>query len=688
MRVRPVRLLAFVTSALVAATGLAGAASAAVSPATALNAFSILGEPGNWNLDGGLRDYRGAAVTVSHSYEGGLDFVHEPTSMAASVYPPDGSIWTPGTYPLDSNGTGAVLLIAGEGRGCNQAIGQLVVHEASYDDAGQLTAFAATYEKTCDSTAKIGGELRFNSSIDYVVFGDLPAGAHRPHTVTVRAAEPTTFGTAHIAGGIATSPQAFEITNDQCSGQTLSAGATCTIAVEGWAARIGRNQGQLNLPVAGGSPRIVTLGAEGRETPSGGYVAVKPTRVLDTRSGNGAPKAAIGARRSINVQIAGRGGVSAAAGVSSVVLNVTATGATAGGYLTVWPAGQARPTTSSINFAKGVTRANLVTVPVSSTGAISVFNASGSTHVIADVVGYYRTGVTTLTPYGSYFPSTPWRLDDTRSDGGALPAGYYRNYWFGYGPSTDGHIKAVAVNITTTGGTGAGYLSAWNGDTTAFPSTSSLNYTKGANVANMAVVPVRPEYDPSDGRTWSTFSIANIGANVHVIVDVVGFYDDHTVNGGSRFVPLGSPRRIVDTRSGLGTSTMTTNSTRRILTGQAVSGYNTLALVGNLTGVAPSAGTYLTAWRHGITRPVVSNLNLAARQTAANMAVVGVGNFNDIALYNSTGSVDALFDVAGTMEFYPQRPEPSVAAGGPQRSVPADGVSQPKGGSRGMLRAP
>src|SRR5690348_1727511 len=53
-------------------------------------------------------------------------------------------------------------------------------------------------------------------------------------------------------------------------------------------------------------------------------VSVSPKRVLDTRSGLGAPKAAVSPGRALTLQVAGRGGVPST-GASAVVLNVTMT---------------------------------------------------------------------------------------------------------------------------------------------------------------------------------------------------------------------------------------------------------------------------------------------------------------------------------------------------------------------------
>ena len=67
-----------------------------------------------------------------------------------------------------------------------------------------------------------------------------------------------------------------------------------------------------------------------------------PARLLDTRTGTGAPAAKMSAGQTLDLQVTGQGGVPAS-GVSAVVLNVTATSPTTAGFLTVFPTGVARP---------------------------------------------------------------------------------------------------------------------------------------------------------------------------------------------------------------------------------------------------------------------------------------------------------------------------------------------------------
>ena len=91
-----------------------------------------------------------------------------------------------------------------------------------------------------------------------------------------------------------------------------------------------------------------------------------------------------------NVQVTGLGTVPA--GASAAVLNVTAVDPTAAGFLTVFPAGITMPTVSNLNFTPGVIVANLVTVPLSSAGMVSIFNLENSSGLgkLRRTVEYWR----------------------------------------------------------------------------------------------------------------------------------------------------------------------------------------------------------------------------------------------------------------------------------------------------------
>ena len=78
-----------------------------------------------------------------------------------------------------------------------------------------------------------------------------------------------------------------------------------------------------------------------------------------------------------------------------------------------------------------------------------------------------------------------------------------------------------------------------------------------------------------------------------------------------------------------------------------------VAIIANLTAVAPTATTFLTLYPANLpSRPQASDLNLNAGVVLPNLAVVqldttGDGNDGDVYLYNGAGSVNAIIDIEG-----------------------------------------
>jgi hypothetical protein len=354
------------------------------------------------------------------------------------------------------------------------------------------------------------------------------------------------------------------------------------------------------------------------------------------------------------------------------VVSLTVTAATKGSYLTAWPAGTTRPTISSINFVAGTNRANMVTVPLgtvgSDAGKISIYNPQGTVQVIADVMGYYvADGATTAG--GLYQQAMPQRLLDTRdpSFGGPLGSEWSVSVPVDYNdpatPAVDlnSHITALVVNITAVRPTKPGYLTSGDGGPVV-PETSTLNFAPGTVTPNMAIVPVGPCSDcTGDWYGKPSITVLNGSAGtVHVLVDVVGFFDDGQLGDGLRFKPL-TPTRIVDTRTGLGTTTLAAGETKPVTAPAPVAGNDTYALVTNTTAVMPTLTTFLTLWAGAETQPGVSNLNAVKDQVVANVTVTDVGNGNVFDVYNSVGVTNVVVDVMGTMEFIPNT-VPAAAA--------------------------
>ena len=112
------------------------------------------------------------------------------------------------------------------------------------------------------------------------------------------------------------------------------------------------------------------------------FVPISPTRELDTRTTG----SALGADTAITMNILTDAGATAAA----MVDNVTVTAPAKYGNLIVYPAGQARPIVSNLNFAVNETVPNLVIAKAGTKAQVSYYNNSpGTVQLIVDEYGYY-----------------------------------------------------------------------------------------------------------------------------------------------------------------------------------------------------------------------------------------------------------------------------------------------------------
>ncbi|MEO7752243.1 MAG: glycoside hydrolase domain-containing protein [Terracoccus sp.] len=118
------------------------------------------------------------------------------------------------------------------------------------------------------------------------------------------------------------------------------------------------------------------------------WVSTTPVRVLDTRHGTtpNPVRTAVGPGDSLVVRVAGAAGSPVPAGAAVAIVNVTVTSPQGAGFLTV---DSAPGGTSTANFRRGQTVANLVFTRLSSGGTTTLVNHSGGTvHVILDAQGY------------------------------------------------------------------------------------------------------------------------------------------------------------------------------------------------------------------------------------------------------------------------------------------------------------
>ncbi len=235
-----------------------------------------------------------------------------------------------------------------------------------------------------------------------------------------------------------------------------------------------------------------------------GYSPLDPVRLLDTRDGTGrtAP-GLIPADSFIEVLVSGRGGVPVT-GATAVSLNVTVTGTTGDGFITVWPCGRSRPGVSNLNAAApapgqtAFTRANMVIVPIGAGGRVCLYT-QGAAHLLADVSGWFGPAAT-----GGFVPiDEPERLFDSRLEPSGLLTPVARS-----GPATTDRllgntgvsipvtrrdsstglvIDALVMNVTVVDNVAEGFLTAYPCGTNR-PVASNLNFDPPRVVPSLTIV--------------------------------------------------------------------------------------------------------------------------------------------------------------------------------------------------------
>jgi hypothetical protein len=287
------------------------------------------------------------------------------------------------------------------------------------------------------------------------------------------------------------------------------------------------------------------------------------------------------------------------------------------------------------------------------------------------------TATTTYT-YGStvgfskapYTAVPPFRVCDTRPAGsgitanqcdapgnGPIPQNTSRavHVTGGLVPST---ATAIVVNLTAIAPSHGTFVTLFPTGGTGTHTTSNVNPLTGQVVAVLAEVAI---------GTGGDISVYNNMGSLNVALDVEG-YVDSTSTG---LFTATAPTRICDTRAVGGgvSSNQCDNSSpgshpigpNGVLTinmtapGSPIpsSGVTVTSVVFNLTAIAPTVRTVLTAYPGDLpTHPIVSNVNVEAGKALANRVIVPVpagcaGATCTVKLWNSLGLVNVAVDVDG-----------------------------------------
>lgn len=396
----------------------------------------------------------------------------------------------------------------------------------------------------------------------------------------------------------------------------------------------GRGTGPASEASNGVRPRAAVIAST--------FHAISPERILDTREGIGlAGRFRAGVPRSF--QVTGNGGVPANA--TAVTGNLTVTGSTGAGYLSLGPTVSATPDASTLNFPKGDTRANNVTVrlgPGGKLGAVYVSGVAGTTaQVVFDVTGYFTPDASGDT----YHLKDPVRLLDTRSGTGLIgpiETSTPRTFQVTGQSGIPANATAVTGNLTVVGQTSAGY--AFLGPTaSATPSSSTLNVPAGDIRANGVTVKL------GAGGTLSAVWVGMPGSTTQLVFDLTGYF---TADGsGLRYFAI-QPVRVLDSRQWLGTpgSLWTNEPVTLSIRENALVSSSALGFSANLTIVKQTSNGYAFLGPSASVPPPASTINAPKGDIRANGLDIALSSSGDLDLVwvgKANSTAHFVLDVTG-----------------------------------------
>jgi hypothetical protein len=329
-----------------------------------------------------------------------------------------------------------------------------------------------------------------------------------------------------------------------------------------------------------------------RSGASGGLeLAPSPVRLFDSRELHGH----VAGRQAVRVSVPG------GAAMAAALVNLTADRASDAGYLTAYPCTDPVPGVSSLNVVRLETRAAATIVPLDADGGFCVYS-SIRTNVIVDFLGSFSPA-----SGEQLTPRSPTRVIDTRTSKVrlvrdkptriAVPA-----------VSADG----AAVVLTAVDATADGWMAITPTSpdgSCQTPTTSNLNFTTAAAIANTAFVAI---------EAANPAVCLYASAPVHAIVDVMATTSTENALTESNAWTVALPTRVTDTRT-LGTR-------RTTLSVPLPAGTRAVTI----TAAEPVAPGYVTAYSAAAdgtcgAPPNASVVNTRRGAAVANLALVEPG---------------------------------------------------------------
>jgi hypothetical protein len=374
------------------------------------------------------------------------------------------------------------------------------------------------------------------------------------------------------------------------------------------------------------------------------YVPVAPTQLASTRSGtgmlNGPCRLFHDSGRRVDVQVTGSGPVPGR-GVAAVALNVSMRRPNWASSLTAGPAGGRVPSVRRLSAAQNEVSSSSMVLPVGADGKVSFYSDFGATDLAVSVVGYYVDPNASRTVRRQIAADGGDEFDAVRPERIAqldLGASGRSKVVVAGTAGTDPASSSATVSLTVTPGDGHGSVYAYPAGQDR-PKLPVLTYGKKASTVQTQVPVGRGGsiVVENDGRTSRS-----------VTVDLAGAYEPAALAGGRSFAIRKSPKRVVDTRSGLGFSRLADGSSKIFKLGKAVPRDSSSVLLQVTAKKAKSDGA-LTFWRPGTARPDTVDLSVQAGDVVTGTVVVMIGDGRTVKVKNvGARHLDVRFTVLGS----------------------------------------
>jgi len=405
-------------------------------------------------------------------------------------------------------------------------------YQPGYYDATAATGYTADFAKrTQVAVPAIGASFVPITPKRVVALTTLAANA--PQTFSVAGVAPIPAGATAVTGIVTvigpTGAGDVAITPTPTSAPTTSAISVATgdTRSNNFTLKLGSGKLSAVFRASAGKTAQIVIDITGYFLPGSThatYSLLGSVRVMDTRAAplRVGPLGRFSAKVSQTLSVAGANGIPADAVAITGTIRVV--GPTAAGSLTVTPAvPSGTPTTATLTFPAGESRANGLTAALNSSGDLTITYNAGTGNkadVTLEVTGYYRNNPSGLL----FYPVAPARIVDSRpgSVGSALSgvfrSGIPRTMLVARSWEAPVGAKAITGNLTVVNQSAAGSV-AITAVPTATPSYATLAFPFGGARANGVTTPLG-----TTGRMSFVYK-ATAGATTHLLLDLTGFFN-------------------------------------------------------------------------------------------------------------------------------------------------------------------